>query len=219
MFTGIVEELGTVATVEPRDNGVVVTLRAERVVSGLQPGASIAVSGVCQTVLDAEAGRFRVAAEAETLRLTTLGSLRPGAAVNLERALRADGRFDGHIVLGHVDGRGHVTAVRSEGRTWVLEVEVPEHLRAFVVPKGSIAIDGVSLTVGPRVESGRFELFLIPYTWDHTALHDLRPGAAVNVETDILGRYVAHLLGGAADSGGPAITWDKLQRAFGGGPS
>ena len=96
---------------------------------------------------------------------------------------------------------------------------MPEHLRPFVVPKGSIAIDGVSLTVGPRVESGRFELFLIPYTWDHTALNRLRPGDAVNVETDILGRYVAHLLAGAAPSGGPAITWDKLQRAFGGGPA
>ena len=219
MFTGIIEAVGTVAAVEPRDNGVVLAIRADSVAWDLRPGASIAVSGVCQTVLDVEPGRFRVAAEAETLRLTTLGSLRPGAQVNLERALRADGRFDGHIVLGHVDGRGQVTAARSEGRTWVLEIEVPEHLRPFVVPKGSIAIDGVSLTVGPRVESGRFELFLIPYTWDHTALHRLRPGDAVNVETDILGRYVAHLLAGAALSGGPAITWDKLQRAFGGGPA
>lgn len=218
MFTGIVEEVGRVAAVGPRANGVVLAIEACHVTADLHPGASVAVQGVCQTVLDGDPRRFRVAAEMETLRVTTLGGLRPGDPVNLERALRADGRFDGHLMLGHVDGRGRVAAVRQEGRTWVLEVEVPPELRAYVVPKGCLAVDGVSLTVGPRVHEGRFELFLIPYTWEHTALRVLRPGAAVNIETDVVGRYVAHWLGRTGEPGTAGITWDALQRAFGGEP-
>jgi riboflavin synthase len=229
MFTGIVEEVGRIARVEPRGNGVVLAITASHVTADLRPGSSVAVQGVCQTVLDAETGGFRVAAESETLRVTTLGSLRPGDAVNLERALAANGRFDGHLVLGHVDGRGRVLAVRHADRTRVLEIEVPETLCPYVVPKGCIAVDGVSLTVGPRVDAGRFELFLIPYTWEHTSLHGLTAGAAVNIESDVVGRYVAHWLGkreagelepesgqtrpqAAASSG---LGWDALQRAFG----
>jgi riboflavin synthase len=162
MFTGIVEEVGRIARVEPRGNGVVLAITALHVTADLRPGSSVAVQGVCQTVLDAEAGGFRVAAESETLRVTTLGSLRPGDAVNLERALAANGRFDGHLVLGHVDGRGRVLGVRHADRTRVLEIEVPEPLRPYVVPKGCIAIDGVSLTVGPRVDAGTLRAVLDP---------------------------------------------------------
>jgi len=221
MFTGIVEEVGTVAAIERRDNGVLLSIAASHVVGTLAAGASIAVDGVCQTVLAHDARGFRIAAEAETLRLTTLGRLQPGMRVNLERALPVHGRFDGHVVLGHVDGTARVVAARQAGRTQVLELEIGADLAPYVVPKGSIAVDGVSLTVGPAVRTGRFELYLIPHTWDHTALGDRRPGDAVNIETDILVRSVAHLLGrlGAADAGAAAatggITWDALQRAFG----
>jgi riboflavin synthase len=215
MFTGIVEEVGRVRSVASRGNGVRLDIAAERVLPDLVPGSSIAVQGVCQTILEADANGFRVAAESETLRVTTLGALRSGDRVNLERALRAGGRFDGHIVLGHVDGRGRVVSVQADGQTHRLEVEVPEELRAYVVPKGCIAVDGVSLTVGPRVHAGRFELFLIPYTWEHTALGELRAGSAVNIETDIVGRYVAHLVGRAAPPAG--LDWDMLARGFGKG--
>lgn len=216
MFTGIVEEVGTVRAVESRQNGVLLAIAAERVAADLRPSASVAVQGVCLTVLDAEPRGFRAAAEEETLRLTTLGTLRPGAAVNLERALAVGGRLDGHLVQGHVDGTARVVAVRAEGRTHVLEIEVPEEMQAYVVPKGSIAVDGVSLTVGPQVRAGRFELFLIPYTWDETSLRHLRPGDQVNVETDIVGRYVAHLLGRAGAPQDTGLGWETLERAFGG---
>jgi riboflavin synthase len=224
MFTGIVEEVGRVTAVERRDNGLLLTIAASHVVGTLIRGASIAVDGVCQTVLQHDARGFQVAAEAETLRVTTLGRLQPGMRVNLERALPADGRFDGHIMLGHVDGTARVTVARQDGRTQVLGLETDTALASYVVPKGCIAVDGVSLTVGPDVRGGRFELYLIPHTWEHTALGDRRPGDAVNIETDILVRTVAHLLGGQAAAGGTGapgaraadgITWDALQRAFG----
>lgn len=216
MFTGIVEEVGTIQSAERRSNGVVLRIGARRVVEDAKPGASIAVAGVCQTVLDCDAAGFRVAAEAETLRLTTLGSLRPGAAVNLERALSASGRFDGHLVLGHVDGSGVVRGVRQDGRTQVLEIEAPADLHAYIVPKGCIAIDGVSLTVGPRFDGGRFEVFLIPHTWDQTTLSKLHPGDRVNLETDVVGRYVVHLLSGRPAGG---LTRAALERAFGEEPA
>jgi len=221
MFTGIVEEIGRVAAVEKRDNGVLLTIAASHVLATLTPGASIAVDGVCQTVLAHDTGSFRVAAETETLRVTTLGRLQPGVRVNLERALPVHGRFDGHVVLGHVDGTARVVRVRAEGRTQILELEAGAGLVPYIVPKGCIAVDGVSLTVGPALRAGRFEVYLIPHTWDHTALGDRRAGDAVNIETDILVRSVAHLLGrfAPAEPGAlPAadgITWDALQRAFG----
>jgi riboflavin synthase len=217
VFTGIVEEVGRVRGLEKRGNGVVLDIAARRVCDDLAPGASIAIQGVCQTVLAHDPHGFRVAAEAETLRVTTLGTLRAGHAVNLERALLAGGRFDGHIVLGHVDGRGRVCSVRVDGQTRCLEIEVPEALRPYVVPKGCIAVDGVSLTVGPQVRDGRFELFLIPYTWENTALQGLAAGGSVNIETDILGRYVAHLLGRSGAPTPAGLDWDMLARAFGKG--
>jgi riboflavin synthase len=217
VFTGIIEEIGRVESATVQANGSLLRIAAPALAGELRPGASVALAGVCQTVLDAGAGGFRVAAEAETLRVSTLARLRPGAMVNLERAIPATGRFDGHLVLGHVDGTARVAAVRAEGRSQVVDLDVPEDLWPFVVPKGSITVDGVSLTVGPRVRAGRFELFLIPYTWEHTTLHALHPGDIVNVETDIIGRYVAHLLGREADPAGSGLDWATLQRAFGRG--
>jgi riboflavin synthase len=214
MFTGIIEEVGRVRALTPKQNGVELQIDASRVADDLAPGASIAVDGVCQTVLDADARGFRVAAEAETLRVTSLGALHTGSRVNLERALAVGGRLDGHLVLGHVDGRARVVGVRRDARTHVLELEVSPELRPYVVAKGCIAVDGVSLTVGPRVDAGRFELYLIPYTWEHTTLHESRVGDRVNVETDVLARYVVHLLQGKPDRSD--LTWENLQRAFGG---
>jgi riboflavin synthase len=215
LFTGIVEEVGSVREVLREQNGVVLRIAASRVLDDSKPGASIAVAGVCQTVLDRDASSFRVAAEQETLRVTTLGELRPGSSVNLERALAASGRLDGHLVLGHVDGTALVLGVREEGRTHVLDLEVPEDLRPYIVPKGCLALDGVSLTVGPRLQAGRFEVFLIPYTWEHTTLCRLRAGERVNVETDVVARYVVHLLGRTALPGPSGLGWEALERAFG----
>jgi len=215
MFTGIVEEVGRLRSVASRGNGVVLDIAAARVVADLTPGASMAIQGVCLTTLEHDANGFKVAAESETLRVTTLGALRAGSRVNLERALGASGRFDGHIVLGHVDGRGQVLRSRSEGQTRILEIVVPEELRLFVVPKGCIAVDGVSLTVGPDMQDGRIELFIIPYTWEHTALRGLRAGSEVNIESDIVGRYVAHLMGRAQAPAKLDLDSSLLARAFG----
>jgi riboflavin synthase len=215
MFTGIIEEMGRVESVSARENGVVLSVAARRVLSDLKPGGSIAVDGVCQTVLDSDACGFRIAAETETLRVTTLGRLRSGHAVNLERALAVGGRLDGHLVLGHVDGRARVVERRRDARTHVLQLEVADALRPYVVAKGCIAVDGVSLTVGPRLDAGRFEVFLIPYTWEHTTLHERRPGDEVNVETDVLARYVVHLLQGRREGRREGITWEQLERVFG----
>ncbi len=205
MFTGIVEEVGTIRSAARHGNGVLLDIACTKVTADLTVGASVAVQGVCQTVLEHDAGGFRIAAESETLRVTNFATLAAGARVNLERALRVGGRLDGHWVLGHVDGCARVTVVRTDERTRVLEIELPATLRTYVVPKGCIALDGVSLTVGPEVRAGRLEVFLIPYTWEHTTLGARRPGDSVNVEVDVVGRYVVHLLQGgqatAADVG------------------
>ncbi len=190
-------------------------VRAQRVLSDARPGASIAIDGVCQTVLDADAHGFRVAAEAETLRVTTMGRLRAGSVVNLERSLAVGGRLDGHLVLGHVDGRARIVERRRDARTHVLRLEIGDALRPYVVAKGCIALDGISLTVGPSVEAGRFDVFLIPYTWEHTTLHRRQAGDEVNVETDVLARYVVHLLQGRRQGPSGGISWDQLERAFG----
>lgn len=219
MFTGIIEHMGTVQQVTREGNGVLLDLQApEELCDGLQVGDSVALDGVCQTILHHDAAGFRVAAEAETLRVTTLGHWKVGDRVNLERALPVGGRLDGHLVLGHVDGTAEVVAVRQDDRTHVLELQAPEALRPYLVSKGCVALDGVSLTVGPRVEDGRFEVFLIPYTWEHTTLCDRPVGSRVNLETDILARYVVHLLQGVASNRFRELLpegvarWDELAR-------
>jgi len=218
MFTGIIEELGTVRAVKRRQNGLELDIDAVKVSADLGIGASVAVDGVCQTVLETGDGWFRVAAEAETLRVTTLGGLRAGRRVNLERALAFGGRLDGHLVLGHVDDRGRVASVRQDGVTHVLEVEAPDGLRPYIAPKGCIAVDGVSLTVGPWVRGGRFELYLIPHTWEMTTLCEREPGAAVNLEADVLARYVLHGLQGGNDVAAARTRWQQLLTAFGDSP-
>ena len=197
MFTGIVEEMGRVAAAEHRGGLLVVRVAAPRVVQGLERGGSVAVDGCCLTVVDVDTDGFTCELSGETLSRTAFGGrLAPGARVNLERPLRADGRFDGHIVQGHVDGVGTVRALRRQADAAELEVALPPGLERYVVEKGSIAVDGVSLTVA-GVAPGLFRAALIPYTLEHTNLGEARAGGPVNLEVDVIAKYVERLLGAA----------------------
>jgi riboflavin synthase len=197
MFTGIVEEVGRVVSAERRGDLLVVRVDAGSVVRGLERGGSIAVDGCCLTAVDVDGGAFTCELTPETLARTAFAErLRPGARVNLERPMRADGRFDGHIVQGHVDGVGTVRALRRQGDAAELEVTLPAALERYVVEKGSIAVDGVSLTVA-GVAAGLFRVALIPYTLDHTSLGEARTGGPVNLEVDVIAKYVERLLGAA----------------------
>lgn len=201
MFTGIVEEIGTVVAVAEqqgrRGGDVRVRIEAAHVMDDLAPGDSIAVSGCCLTVVARDGGAFEVELSRETVERTA-PLWREGAAVNLERALAADGRFGGHIVSGHVEGVGRVTGVREEPGAFVVTVHGPERFAPYLIPKGSVTVDGVSLTVvdvggpgGTRAElppSG-FTLWLIPHTLEVTTLGALREGSLVNLESDVLARY------------------------------
>ena len=191
MFTGLIEALGEVAEMEPAPAGyslrVKTTLAAE-----LTPGDSLAVNGVCLTVVSVQDASVSADISPETARVTSLGSLGRGARVNLERPLRADARLGGHFVQGHVDGTGTVDDIRQQGDSWWLTVEYPPSLAPYMVQKGSIAVDGISLTVA-RVDERSFGVQIIPFTWEHTNLHGLGPGDPVNIECDILGKYVVRI--------------------------
>jgi riboflavin synthase len=202
MFTGLVEELGTVTARVERGGGCAFEVAAPRLAPALAVGDSVAVSGACQTVTEREGDRFRFYAMGETLRASTLGALRPGARVNLERALALGGRLGGHLVTGHVDGVGRLETVRREGDWTRLGLWVPADLMPELVPKGSLAVDGISLTVGPALLPEGCELFIIPHTLAATTLGGARPGDRVNLETDILGKYVRRLAapGGERDA-------------------
>jgi riboflavin synthase len=194
MFTGIVEEIGTVRAAQAHGDVFAVQIQAIAVLGTLAPGASIALSGCCLTVTGVERGAFRCDLAPETLRRTAFGErLRPGALVNLERPLRADGRFDGHFVQGHVDGVARLLERRDLGGSAELVLDVPAELDRYVAVKGSVALDGVSLTVAGR-EAGRFTAALIPYTLQHTNLGSVRPGERLNLEVDVIAKYVERLL-------------------------
>ena len=189
MFTGLVEAVGEIAGVEAAPGG----LRL-RLVTALAPelanGDSVAVNGVCLTVVAADVEGVHMDVSPETARVTTLGAVRRGTLVNLERPLRADARLGGHFVQGHVDGTGSVEDLHADGDSYWLTVAFAPALAPFVVHKGSIAVNGVSLTVA-AVDDRRFHVQIIPYTWTHTNLHRVTAGELVNLECDILGKYVA----------------------------
>jgi len=191
MFTGIVTDVGRVRSIERRGD-VRFTIETGFDVADLPVGASVACAGVCLTVVAVLDGAFAVDASAETLSRTTLGGWREGSRVNLERALRVGDELGGHITTGHVDAVGRVVGITPDGDSLRMEFEVPKPLARFVAEKGSICIDGVSLTVN-AVDGPRFGVNIIPHTREHTTLGALRPGDAVNVEIDILARYVARL--------------------------
>jgi len=189
MFTGLVEEVGTIAALVPIDEGVRVAIRASVTRQDLAVGDSVAVSGICLTAIELHPGGFVIEAVAETLRRTTLGDAQPGDRVNLERAIRADGRLGGHIVQGHIDGTGVIDEVRAEGDGWMLRVVAPPEITRYVVEKGSIAVDGVSLTVAARDSDG-FVIALIPHTVAATTLGPERSGTRVNLEVDLVAKYI-----------------------------
>src|SRR6185436_16080977 len=190
MFTGLVEALGRVGAVETVGSGRRLRVGVpEEAAWRLALGESVAVSGVCLTVVEAGQGRLAFDLAEETLRVTTLGELGAGDPVNLERPLRFDGRLGGHLVLGHVDGIGRVSVIRPEGDGVWLEVEAPRSLRPLLIPKGSVTVDGVSLTVA-GLEETAFAVALIPHTLAVTTLGQRRVGDAVNLEMDVIGKYV-----------------------------
>jgi riboflavin synthase len=192
MFTGLIEATGRVERIEKTASGRV--LRVSTALGAeLAPGDSIAVNGVCLTVSARNESGFEAVVSPETLRVTSLLTAAEGRLVNLERPLRADGRFGGHFVLGHVDGVGRVTTMRADGECYWLEVEVPADLMPCVIHKGSIAIDGISLTVA-AIAGGRVSAQIVPFTFAETTLRETREGDAVNLEVDVIGKYVARLL-------------------------
>ena len=193
MFTGIVETIGIVEGVEPGDDLTRLVVEAESIAEGLEPGDSVAVNGGCLTVTSIRNGRLSFEAVRETMERTSLGDLKVGARVNLERAVRAGDRLDGHIVQGHVDGVGTVRQVVREGNDVRLQIDCDPELAECVVEKGSISVDGVSLTVAALLPSG-FEVALIPHTLEVTTLRDRQPHDRVNLEVDVLGKYVKHYL-------------------------
>jgi riboflavin synthase len=192
LFTGLVEATGTVRAVEPDGDGARIEV-ATALADQLDAGDSVAVNGVCLTAVDADGGGFRADVMAETLRRSSLGPLAPGDPVNLELPLRAGAPLGGHVVQGHVDGTGTVADVREEGFARVVRIDCDPDLLRYVVEKGSIAVDGVSLTVA-AVDDVAFEVALIPETLERTTLGEASPGRVVNLEVDVLAKYVEKLV-------------------------
>ena len=212
MFTGIVEEMGTLKQVSKGKHSAVLTIQAARVLEDVHLGDSIAVNGVCLTVTAFDAHSFSADVMHETLNRTALVNLRPGVHVNLERAMPANGRFGGHIVAGHVDGTGKVTNITRDDIALWYTIQADPGLLRYVVEKGSIAIDGISLTVA-GVSDQSFQVSLIPHTAAVTVLGERKVGDLVNLETDIIGKYVERLLAPApAEPQKSGITWDFLAK-------
>ena len=193
MFTGIIEELGSVRSIEERGENARIVIAAKIVTEGTNHGDSIAVNGVCLTALDIHDGSFAADVSRETLLRSTLGSLKPGAPVNLERAVTPATRLGGHMVQGHVDARGQFVSVDSHGDSWTLRIGYPPEIARYLVFKGSVTVEGISLTIANLTED-YFEIAIIPKTWEVTNLSHLKPGDGVNLEVDVIGKYVERLL-------------------------
>ena len=211
MFTGIIEEMGSLQAVEPRSAGSRLRIAAHKIMSDLREGDSVSVNGVCLTAVDLKPGSFAADASPETLQRSSLGELRTGSPVNLERALQANARLGGHIVQGHVDGIGRIVSLDLLGdNNWWLKVQAPAELDRYLVFKGSVAIDGISLTIA-ALEDGVLSVTIIPHTYANTNLRGKRPGDTVNLETDVLARYVEKMLG-TLELKQDRLTIDKLQQ-------
>lgn len=193
MFTGIVECAGRVVALRPGPKSTELYIREPRLARRLRRGGSLAVNGACLTVVGVRRGVMRFDVLNETLRCTNFGELKPGSLVNLERALGAEGRLEGHFVLGHVDGCGRVRRYERVGKDYVLEVEAPPQVMKYIIPKGSVTVDGISLTVAGMGRNW-FRIWIIPHTHRVTNLRTRRPGDRVNLEADVLGKYVEKLL-------------------------
>lgn len=216
MFTGIIEQLGSVESLESDERGgrLRIRLSAEMgpspLAADMKLGDSISVNGCCLTVVEFDKDYFAADLSGETLRRTSLGEKESGDPVNLERPLAAGARLGGHFVQGHVDGVGTVTALTQEGDNWWLSVRVPENLRRYVAEKGSISIEGISLTVA-RWENGVASIAVIPFTYENTNVHSLAVGDRVNLEVDILAKYVESLLGTEKRASAATLTVDALR--------
>ena len=211
MFTGLVAELGTVQRLARQGNSYHLTVGAKKVLENLKIGDSVAVNGACLTVVHMDEGGFTADVMPETVRLTNIGSLQPGSKVNLERTLRLCDGLDGHIVSGHVEGLGTISEQRPEGIAVVVTIATPPELLKYIIKKGSIAIDGISLTV-TEVTDTSFSVSLIPHTAKETTLGFKKVGDSVNLETDILGKYVERMLtwnNAAKEQASPAEALDK----------
>ena len=211
MFTGIVEELGTVKQVVSGSAWGQIEIAGREVLEGTKLGDSIAVNGVCLTVTNLRSGSFTADVMAETMRRSNLGSLKKGDQVNLERAMAADGRFGGHMVSGHIDGTGVISQMKQEGNAVWVTVDTSEDLMRLIVEKGSIAIDGISLTVAKEMP-GAFQVSIIPHTGEETTLLKKKPGAVVNLENDMIGKYVEKLMRKESEGGGSSLTLDFLKQ-------
>jgi riboflavin synthase len=208
VFTGIVEEVGIVRAVEPAGNGVVFTIGASHVLEGMRLGDSVAIDGACLTVTSLGDDAFTVDAVRTTLERTTFGGFQPGRRVNLERALAFGARLGGHLVQGHVDGVGEVLRVEPSGELTLYDFTLPEEVRGVAVLHGSITLNGISLTVNALPAPGVCQVSIIPFTREHTAIGGLEAGDAVNVEGDLIGKYVRTLLGAPGEG-------EHLRRAWG----
>ncbi|HKV63826.1 MAG TPA: riboflavin synthase [Candidatus Acidoferrum sp.] len=213
MFTGIIEHQGTIDSLELTSEGGRVTIHAPTVAPSLAVSNSIAVNGCCLTIVDLHNGRLSADLSGETIIKTSFGAkvgeLKKGARVNLEQPLTAGKEFGGHFVLGHVDTIGRVTHLTPEGENWWFGVELPAEFASYVVPKGSITIDGISLTVA-RWQNNVAEVAVIPYTYQHTNIRDRKPSDAVNLEGDILGKYVQRYLEARKDSSTSKLSIHQL---------
>ncbi|HNY42530.1 MAG TPA: riboflavin synthase [Bryobacteraceae bacterium] len=210
MFTGIIEEIGVLEAVLPAQGGARLRLRAQIVMADLKEGDSVSVSGVCLTAVELRRDGFSADVSPETIKRSTLGGLTPGSFVNLERALTPSTRIGGHVVQGHVDGVGEIEAIEQvSGEYWWLTVRAGDELDRYLVEKGSVAVDGISLTIA-EVEDGRFSVAVIPHTIAQTTLKHYRAGSRVNIETDVLAKYVEKLLRASASEGG-RLTVDRLR--------
>lgn len=193
MFTGIVEELGHVVSLEPKATGARLTVESPKILQDAEVGASIAVNGACLTAVELNARQFSADLAPETLKRTNLGELKPGSRVNLERPLRANSRLDGHFVLGHVDGVAEIASLELLGEgNWWLRIGVPQELMRYIVSKGSVAVDGISLTVA-EISDEVVSFTIIPHTYEHTTLHTYSAESRVNVEVDILAKHLEKL--------------------------
>ena len=208
MFTGIVEEVGQVYSYSNLGDKARMVIRAKRVLEGIRPGDSVNIEGVCQTVIDTGPETFAVDTLAESLKKTTLGKLKPGSPVNLERALRADSRMGGHFVQGHVSCTVLIRELRTTGNNVYLAVEIPEDQLRYCVPEGSIALDGISLTIA-NISGNVATQNIIPVTLKATSLGSRQAGDYMNLETDIIGRYVERLLSPAANARG--LSFERLR--------
>jgi riboflavin synthase len=216
VFTGLVEEVGTVRQVRPMGSGVEIVVAAAAVLEGMREGDSIAVDGVCQTVTALEGDAFTVQAVATTLGRTTLGGFEPERRVNLERAAALGTRLGGHLVQGHVDGVGTVQAVEPRGELVLIDFTLPDDVAAVTVLHGSITLNGISLTVNALPAPGICQVSIVPFTWEHTGVWGLRPDDAVNLEGDLIGKYVRHLLGAPAREAAPGTAGgEHVLRAWG----